>query len=145
MLFDTLKKDKMQAMKNHDALAKDILGIAINKCMLLSIEKKTKNEDLTDADTLQLIQKTIKELEEEANNFKVAASHDPKYLEKVDELLKQQQILNAYLPKQLTKDEIKEIISKLDDKSVPAVMKYFKANYAGSVDMKLVNQTLKEI
>ncbi|UKI49749.1 MAG: hypothetical protein L6U99_14295 [Clostridium sp.] len=45
MLFDTLKKDKMQAMKNHDALAKDILGIAINKCMLLSIEKKTKTRN----------------------------------------------------------------------------------------------------
>ena len=40
----------------------------------------------------------------------------------------------------LSNDEIKQIISSLEDKSIPAVMKYFKANYDGQVDMGLVNK-----
>ena len=42
-------------------------------------------------------------------------------------------------------EEIKEIISGLEDKSVPAVMKHFKANYAGKVDMRLVGTVLKSL
>ena len=43
------------------------------------------------------------------------------------------------------KDEIKEIINSLPDKSIPFVMKHFKANYNGKVDMRLVQEALKEI
>ena len=40
----------------------------------------------------------------------------------------------------MSEDEIKEVIDSLEDKSIPFVMKYFKANYAGKVDMSLVNK-----
>ena len=39
--------------------------------------------------------------------------------------------------------EIKEIINGLEDKSIGAVMKHFKANYQGKVDMKMVGEALK--
>ena len=39
--------------------------------------------------------------------------------------------------------EIRSIIDKLEDKSIPAVMKHFKLNYNGKVDMGLVNKVLK--
>ena len=45
----------------------------------------------------------------------------------------------------LTKEEIKEIICSLNDKSVPTVMKHFKANYNGKVDMRIVQEVLKEV
>ena len=35
---------------------------------------------------------------------------------------------------------IDSIIDKLEDKSIPAVMKHFKANYAGQVDMSVVSK-----
>ena len=53
---------------------------------------------------------------------------------------KQENVLKGYLPKQLTKEEIIEEINKLDDKSIPSIMKHFKANFMGKVDMSLVNQ-----
>ena len=56
----------------------------------------------------------------------------------------QMDLISKYLPNMLSKDEIKDIISKLDDKTVPSVMKHFKANYNGRVDMKEVSQILKE-
>ena len=40
----------------------------------------------------------------------------------------------------LSEDEIKDIIASMEDKSMPSVMKHFKANYAGKVDMSLVNK-----
>ena len=45
----------------------------------------------------------------------------------------------------LTREEIKEIILTLPDKTVPTVMKHFKANFNGQVDMRLVQEVLKEV
>ena len=45
----------------------------------------------------------------------------------------------------LDEEEIKNIILSLEDKSMPAVMKHFKAEYAGKVDMRLVGAVLKTI
>ena len=44
-----------------------------------------------------------------------------------------------------SRDEIKNIILELPDKSTPSVMKHFKQNYNGSVDMKLVSDVLKSL
>ena len=49
------------------------------------------------------------------------------------------------MPKLMSEDEIKAEILKLDDKSVPSVMKHFKANFLGKVDMKLVGEVLKRL
>ena len=44
----------------------------------------------------------------------------------------------------LSEDEIYDIISKQEDKSIPAIMKFFKANYAGKVEMNKVSMVLKK-
>ena len=43
----------------------------------------------------------------------------------------------------IAREEIIEEINKLDDKSMPSVMKHFKANFAGKVDMSLVSQIVR--
>ena len=63
----------------------------------------------------------------------------------MEEIEKQKEVISAYLPKMLSESEIEKIISSLPDKSVPNVMKHFKTNYAGKVDMALVNAVLKKI
>ena len=47
------------------------------------------------------------------------------------------------MPKLLTAEEIKAIIDSLEDKSMPSVMKHFKANYNGKCDMKMVSDIAK--
>ena len=44
----------------------------------------------------------------------------------------------------LSEDKIREIISSLEDKTLPSVMKHFKINYQGKADMKLVSTIAKE-
>jgi len=135
MLFDQLKLDNMQAMKDHDTVKRSVLGIVIARLQILITEKRAKNEELTDGDSLVVIQKIIKELDEEKEAFAKAGR-----AEKVEELNKQKEILAVYLPKLMSEEEIKAEISKLDDKSMPNVMKHFKANFQGKVDMSLVSK-----
>ena len=126
MLFDELKKANMQALKDKNSTARSALGLAIDKAMKIKIEKRTKNEELTDTDVLQVIEKSIKELIEEKEAFLKAGR-----MEKVAELEEQIKVLEVYLPKKLTEAEIKAEIEKLDDKSIPSIMKHFKMNFAG--------------
>ena len=139
MLIDELKKAQMEALKTKDTLKRSVLQIVTGKVKLAEIEKRTKNEPITDDDVLLVINKVIKELDEEILAFKNANR-----LEKVEELTKQKQILEAYLPAKLTEEEIKEIINSLEDKSMPNIMKHFKLNYLGKCDMKLVNKLANE-
>ena len=43
----------------------------------------------------------------------------------------------------MSEEEIRDIIGKLDDKSVKAVMAVFKTQYAGKADMGLVSRIAK--
>ena len=140
MLNDELKKANIQAMKDKDQVARSIYSVVLNKTMLEGIKKREKGAELEDADVVQILQKTIKELTEEKENFTKVAN-----AEQVEVLEKQIKTVSAYLPKMLTSEEIKEIILSLEDKTIPVVMKYFKANYAGKCDMRLVQEVLKTI
>lgn len=140
MLFDDLKKEKMLALKNKDKEAQNILGIVINKAMLLGIEKKTKNEELTDGDVINIINKTAKELEEEIKSFESIGRQ-----ENVDKLNVQKAAIVKYVPKMMSNEDIKNEILKLEDKSIQSVMKYFKTNFNGLCDMKVVSQIAKEL
>ena len=63
---------------------------------------------------------------------------------KIEEALNAQiAFVSAYLPKMMTDEEIKVEILALSDKSVPSVMKHFKANFAGKCDMRRVQEVLK--
>ena len=44
----------------------------------------------------------------------------------------------------MEESEIRKIISEIPDKSIPTVMKYFKQNYSGKVDLSLVSKILKD-
>lgn len=133
MVFDDLKKANIEAMKAHDQNARGVYSVLINKCMLKSVELKAKNQELTDADTLSLINKTIKELDEEYETYK-KASRD----EQAAVIAYQKSLLEKYLPKLMSEEEIEAEITKLEDKNLKNVMVYFKTNFAGKCDMKLV-------
>ncbi len=139
MILDEIKKANVQALKDKDQVARSIYSIVSTKCMQATIEKRAKGEELVDADVVQILQKTIKELGDEAENYKKANNEA-----KATEIEKQAKLLEGYLPQMLSADEIYDIIAGLADKSIPAVMKYFKANYAGKCEMKLVQETLKK-
>ena len=112
----------------------------LNKVKNVEIEKRAKGQELTDADVVSVLQKTKKELEEERLAFQNAGRE-----ENVTILTQQIAYVEGYLPKMMSADEIKAEINKLDDKSIPSVMKHFKANFQGKCDMKQVQEVLKSM
>ena len=140
MIYDDLKKANMEAMKSKDSVARAVYSVLINKCMLKSVELKPEGKTLTDGDTLTIINKQVKELEEELQAFKNAGR-----LEKVEELERQKAILVKYLPKLMSEEEILAELNKLEDKSVKNVMIHFKTNFQGKCDMKQVSELAKKV
>lgn len=140
MIIDEINKANIEALKNKNESAKTILSIVKNKIKLAEIDKRSKGESLQDADCVQILQKTIKELCEEKENYlKVNNQVEAENIEK------QKSVISAFLPEMLDNNKIREIILSLNDKSIPSVMKHFKQNYAGKVDMKDVNNVLKSL
>ena len=140
MIIDEVKKANMQAMKDRDMVARSIYSVLLNKFMLEGIKRRETGKEMVDADYVQILQKTIQELSEEAENYR-KVNHQTQ----VEEIEKQIKLVESYLPKMMTEEEIKNVILSLDDKSIPNVMKHFKANYAGKCDMRMVQEVLKSM
>lgn len=139
MLINQLEKDNIEALKNKDKVARAVLSVVINKYRVFAIELKAQGKEATDADLVKVINKVVKELDEEKAGYeKLGRSEDAQGIEN------QKAIITKYLPKLMSEAEIRQIISSLEDKSMPSVMKHFKANYDGKVDMSLVSKIARE-
>ena len=139
MILDEIKKANVQAMKDRDQNARAIYGVVMTKAMLEQVKKREKNEELTDADMVAILQKAIKELTDECDNYKKAGN-----TAQVELIETQKALIEKFLPQMMSEDEIYEVIAALDDKSIPNVMKHFKVNYAGKVEMAKVQMVLKK-
>ena len=140
MIIDEIKANNIKAMKERDNVTRGVLSIVMTKYKNLEVESRAAGKEIGDKELLAIIQKTLKELSDEKEGYVKVGNQ-----EKVDSIAKQEAVLNGYLPKQLSEQEIRDIIASLEDKSVPNVMKYFKMNYAGQVDMGLVNSVLRSL
>ena len=139
-LIDELSKANMEALKNHDQVARAVLSVTINRYKMEAIEQKANGVEIGDKELVRIIAKVLKELEEEKESY-VKANR----LESIKDVDTQIAVLQKYLPKMLSEDEIRAEIFKLEDKSMPSIMKYFKANFDGKVDMGLVNKIARSL
>lgn len=139
MLIDEIKKANMQALKDHDTSARAGLSVLINKYMLFNIEQRKDGKETTDADVVSMVQKSVKELEEEkemyVSNFRS---------EQANECQHQIECLKKFLPQLMSEAEIRKVIEGLPDKSIRNIMVEFKTKYPGKVDMTLVSKITKE-
>lgn len=139
MLRDEIKSARIAAMKAHDKSVSGVLSVVLNKIMLAEIEIRAKGGELKDADVVQVLQKSEKELLDERAGFEKAGRAD-----RVEDLNRQIDAVKSFLPKMLSEEEIAAVISGLQDRSVPAVMRHFKSEYAGKCDMRTVSEVLKK-
>jgi uncharacterized protein YqeY len=138
MIIDEIKKANVAAVKSRDHNLRAIYSILVNKYMQAQIEARLTKREVGDDDMIRIIQKTIKELTEEAENYaKVGNAQEQ------NNIIIQRDAIAQYLPTMLTAEEIHEIILTLPDRSIPAVMRHFKTEYGSRVDMKMVSDELK--
>lgn len=140
MIIEEIKKANLVAMKEKDMRARGIYSVLMNKHLLAEVDARTSGKEVEDADMVRIIQKTIKELEEERDNYARVGN-----TEEVENIEYQKSLIEKYLPQMLSEEEIRNIINTLEDKTIPSVMRHFKTNYNGKCDMKVVSTVLKNM
>lgn len=143
-LLTQLRKDNMQAMKEHDTLKKGVLSLVISS---IALAEKESGNVLSKEDELGYVQKELKQTRE------TLAETPTERTDLIEETKTKIAILESYLPKQLTEDEIKTVIENIltekglepIKKSQGVVMKEIMAKYKGQTDGKTVNKVLSTI
>lgn len=140
--METLKKrisnDYMEAFRNKEGLKKNLLGVV--KAEITTQEKNINVSDLSDEDVMKILSKVAKNLKETIDK---SGSEEAK-----NELT----IVEAYLPKQMSEDEIRSAVSIVitelgatSPSDMGKVMGAFKTKYSGSADNKIVSSVVKEL
>ena len=70
MIIDELKAANVKALKEHDKNARAILSVVLSKYKLMEIELNSSGKEMSDLDTTKLLNKIIKELNEELEGYK---------------------------------------------------------------------------
>lgn len=140
---DKILNDIIIAMKSKDKDKLATLRLLKGAIQLEEISKKT---DLTDDEIISIISKQIKTRSESMENFKKANRKD--LITKTEQEI---EILNEYMPKQLSKEEVVNIIKLAFDEIKPTsikqmkeIMAYLNPKLKGRTDMKMVSQIVKE-
>lgn len=144
MLEEKIFNDYKQAMKDKDALKVSVLNFLRAQILNTAIAKK--EDKLDDDDVLSVIRKQMKERQDSIEQFK--AGNRPDLAEKET---KELGILKAYLPPQLSEEEVKKIIE--DEilaagansmKDMGRVMKAVTEKVSGRAESKLISDWVRE-
>jgi uncharacterized protein YqeY len=144
MLKDQLLNDLKDAMKNKDELKKNTVQMI--RAAVLQVEKDNGIE-LDDAKILEVIAKESKKRIDAAADFEKSGREDL-----IEQNKKELEIINSYLPKQLSVEEVeekvKEIIAKVGAQSIKdmgLVMKEAKNELGVTANGKVISDAVKKL
>ena len=136
-------EDLKTAMKNQDKERLSVIRMVKGAIQMKELDKK---HELSDEEVIDVISKEIKSRKDSINEFKKGGREDL-----INKTQAEIDILSEYLPKQLTEEELNEIIDKVfsevkpeSSKDMGKVMKAFKPAVNGKADMGLVSKLVKE-
>jgi uncharacterized protein len=152
-LKEQLSSDLKDAMRGGDARRRDVLRLlltAISNTEIARVNVKAEDagrQELTDVDVLDVIQKQAKQRRESIEEYQKGGRRDLADAEQAE-----LEILAAYLPQQLGREDIAEQVrqiitetgaSGLADKA--KVMPQAIARMKGSADGRLINEVVMEL
>ena len=144
MLKEKLMEDLKDAMKNKNEIKKNTVQMV--RAAILQIEKD-KGIQVEDDRILEIIAKEVKSKKDALKDFEKAERQDL-----INQTNQEIAVLQEYLPKQLSREEIKVELEKIiaeigatTMKDMGAIMKEAKAKMGASADGKTINEVAKEI
>ena len=141
-LKQRITDDMKSAMK-----AKDKQALKAVRMILEAIKKKEIDErkDLDDAQVMTVIQKMVKQRKDSISQFSDAGRTDLVEIEEAE-----LEIINNYMPEQLSDEEVALVVDKaINDsgansmKDMGKLMGMLKVQLQGKADMSLVSQLIK--
>ncbi|MFM9967502.1 MAG: GatB/YqeY domain-containing protein [Burkholderiales bacterium] len=142
-LKERITEDMKAAMR-----AKETQRLLTIRLLLAALKQKEVDERvvLTDADVLSIVEKLIKQRRDSISQYEAAKRQDLADVEAAELVL-----LQAYMPQQLSSDEINAEIAKAlaetgasSAKDMGKAMGILKSRLAGRADMSKVSSLLKE-
>lgn len=144
MLKEKLLEDLKSAMKEKNTNKKN--AVQMIRTAILQIEKD-KGIEVSDEQIIDIIAKEVKKRKDSLVDFEKANRQDL-----IDQINEEICVLEAYLPKQLTDEELEEIVSKIvtevgaeSIKDMGKVMKEAKSEIGAKADGKRINEMVKKI
>lgn len=144
MLKEKLLEDLKSAMRDKNEIRKNTVQMV--RAAILQIEKD-KAIEVDDNQIIDIIAKEVKKRKDAAVDFEKSERND--LIEKNNEEIG---ILTQYLPKQLSREEIVEIVKEVISscgatsiKEMGIVMKGAKEKIGASADGKTINEIVKEL
>lgn len=142
-LSERINNDLKEAMKSKDSFRLSVIRMVKGA---MQLAKPNPREELTDDDVITVISKQIKMRNDSIKEFEAAGRSDL-----VEQNKKEIEILNTYMPKQLSEEELTEIIDKVFEEVKPTsqkdmglIMKNISPLVKVKADMSLVNKLVKE-
>ena len=143
-LKEQIQNDLKNAMKAKDVFTRDTLRFLISAIKQVEVDSR---KELSDEDIIKIIQKSVKQREEAASQYKEGGREDL-----YEKEIKEANILKSYLPKQLDDAELEEEVKKIIEevgatsmKDMGKVMGTATKKLAGRADGKRINQMVKKI
>ena len=144
MLKEELMQDLKDAMKEKNTIKKDTVQMV--RAAILQIEKD-KAIEVDDNKIIEIIAKEVKGKKDALVEFEKGGRNDL-----IEQTNKEIEILEKHLPKQLTKEEITEIVKDVittlgatSIKDMGPVMKEAKAKIGVAADGRAINEVVKEL
>jgi len=141
--LNQIKQDQLQARKEKNTVAANLLTTLMGEIQgdLTRMAPEARTEKAEGDVVMATIKSFLKKNKESQDNVK-----DTK---KVQELKTEEAILTAYMPTQLSKIQLEEIIKKqfptIDVKSKGPVMAFLKQNYNGQYDGKVASEVVTSL
>ena len=130
-LKEKINTDFMIAFKSKNMISKNILSVI--KGEIQTIEKNIGSDNPSDDEVTKILTKTVKSLKET-----ITLGNDEKSkLELV--------IIEAYLPKQMSKEEVTSKVTELVNSGITQIGDIMKEFATLSVDKKMVSESIKEV
>ena len=143
MLKEKLMEDLKESMKTKDTVRKN--AVQMVRASILQIEKD-KGIEVEDEKIIDIIAKEVKTKKDALKDFEKAERQDL-----IDLTNREIEILQEYLPKQLSRDEVKAEVQKIISeigatsmKDMGAIMKEAKAKMGASAEGKTINEVAKK-
>ena len=139
---EQILEDLKSAMKNQD---KEALAVIRGIKGAMQLEEIAKKHELNDEEVIDVIVKQIKMRKESIEGFEKGNREDLK-----NQALKEIEILNRYMPEQLSLDEVNNIIEETFNLVNPTsladmgkIMREVTPKVKGKYDMKEVSNIIK--
>lgn len=137
-----LRNALKESMKAKDQLRTDTIRSLLSAFQYLEMEKGV--EELSAEDSLVVLQREGKKRKEEIEFAGKAARIDS-----IPTLERELAIIEEFLPKQLSRDELTSIIGDIKEKSgstnLGEIMKILKEGHGGSYDGKMASEVARQL